>query len=187
MAASILQLLFVYEAKSRPDPISMIPTAIRRFFFPSLDKRFFIRLLLVASICYLIFGYLLIPLRIQGSSMEPTYHDRSFAFCWRLRYAFSPPKRFDVVTVRYSGKSVMLLKRVVALQGETVEFRKGVLYVNGNAIEEPYVYHRSDWELPPRTVAPGHVYVVGDNRGTPMAHHRFGEVSIERIIGGIFP
>ena len=81
----------------------------------------------------------------------------------------------------------MLLKRVVALQGETIEFRNGMLYVNGNSIEEPYVRHRSGWELPLRTVAPGHVYVVGDNRGTPMTQHRFGEVDMNRIVGGVFP
>jgi signal peptidase I len=163
----------------------MPSTPIRRFLFPSLNKRFLIRLILVALACYLIFGHLLIPLRIQGLSMDPTYRNGSFAFCLRLRYLFSQPERFDVVTVRFSGRSVMLLKRIVALPGETVEFRKGILYVNGNLIEEPYVRHRSDWELPPRTIAPGHVYVVGDNRGTPMAVHKFGEINMNRIVGGV--
>jgi len=79
----------------------------------------------------------------------------------------------------------MLLKRVVALPGETVEFREGELYVDGNLIEEPYVHHRSNWELPPRTVAPGHIYVVGDNRGTPMVRHKFGEINMNRIVGGV--
>ncbi len=81
----------------------------------------------------------------------------------------------------------MLLKRVVALQGETVEFRKGVLYVNGNLIEEPYVRHRSDWQLPPRMIELGHVYVVGDNRGTSMDRHRFGEINMNRVVGGVIP
>jgi len=79
----------------------------------------------------------------------------------------------------------MLLKRVVALQGETVEFRVGKLYVNGNLLEEPYVIHQSNWELTPRTIAPGHVYVIGDNRGTSMARHRFGQVNMNRIVGGV--
>jgi signal peptidase I len=117
--------------------------------------------------------------------MEPTYHNGSFTFCWRPQYLFSPPERFDVVAVRFSGRRVMLLKRVVALPGETVEFRAGDLYVDGNLIEEPYVHHRSNWELPPRTVALGHVYVVGDNRGTPMALHKFGEINMNRIVGGV--
>ncbi len=81
----------------------------------------------------------------------------------------------------------MLLKRVVAKEGETVEFRKGRLYVNGKLIDEPYIYNKSDWELPERTIASGHVYVVGDNRGTAMASHRFGQVNINRIVGGVFP
>ncbi len=79
----------------------------------------------------------------------------------------------------------MLLKRVIAVQGETVEFREGKLYVDGNLIEEPYVIHGSDWDLTPRTIAQGHVYVVGDNRGTPMARHRFGQVDMNRIVGGV--
>ena len=166
---------------------TMSSNPIRRFFFPALNKRYCIRLILVALICYVIFGHLLIPLRIQGISMEPTYHDRSFAFSWRLEYLFSPPERFDVVTLRFSGRRVMLLKRIVALEGETVEFRKGLLYVNGNVINEPYVRYPSDWQLPPRTITPGHVYVAGDNRGTDMARHQFGEIHIKRIVGGVFP
>ena len=80
----------------------------------------------------------------------------------------------------------MLLKRIIALPGETVAFRQGVLYVNGIRIEEPYVHHHSDWDLAPRKVAPGHIYVVGDNRGTSMARHRFGQVVMDRIVGGVF-
>ncbi len=80
----------------------------------------------------------------------------------------------------------MLLKRIIALPGETVAFRQGLLYVNGIQVEEPYVHYRSDWNLAPRKVAPGHVYVVGDNRGTSMTRHRFGQVVMDRIVGGVF-
>jgi signal peptidase I len=163
----------------------MSSSLIHKFLFPTLNRRFFIRLILIAFTCYLIFGHLLIPLHIEGLSMEPTYHDGSFAFCWRPQYLFSSPERFDVVAVRFSGRRVMLLKRIVALPGETVEFREGELYVDGNLIEESYVHHRENWELPPRTVASGHVYVVGDNRGTPMSLHKFGEVNMNRIVGGV--
>ena len=163
----------------------MIPDTFRKFFFPSITKRYLVRLILVALGSYFLFGYLLIPLSIQGKSMEPSYHDGSFTFCWRLRYAFSSPVRFDVVTVRFSGTKVMLLKRVVGLQGETIEFRKGRLYVNGSMVEEPYVRYQSDWVLEPRKVSPGHVYVVGDNRGTSMDRHQFGEVNLNRIAGGV--
>lgn len=97
----------------------------------------------------------------------------------------SPPKRADVVAIRFSGTRVMLLKRVIAVEGETLEFRKGLLYINGLHTLEPYVRHQSDWNLTPRTVAPGHVYVIGDNRGMSMDSHQFGEVSMLRIVGGV--
>lgn len=144
-----------------------------------------LRLIAVGVTAYLLFGYLLIPLHIQGKSMEPTYQDRSFGFCWRLRYAFSSPKPFDVVAVRFSGTRVMLLKRVIAVEGETIEFRQGVLYINGHRTPEPYVRHQSEWDLAPRTVAPGHVYVIGDNRGISMDRHQFGEVRLLRVAGGV--
>ncbi len=163
----------------------MLSGFVQRFLFPSLTRRFFIRILLVALASYLVFGYLLIPLRIQGISMEPTYQDGSFAFCWRPKYLLSPPERFDVVAVRYAGRHVMLLKRIVALEGETIEFRQGDLYVNDTLIPEPYVMHHSSWDLPPRRVAPGKVYIVGDNRGTLMKRHRFGQVNMNRIVGGV--
>ncbi|PIE56387.1 MAG: signal peptidase I [Desulfobulbus propionicus] len=159
----------------------------RNFFFPVIDRLFVLRLVVVVILCVVVFRYLLIPLRIRGQSMEPTYTDRSFAFCWRLHYVFSEIQRFDVVAVRFAGRKVMLLKRVVALPGETVAFHRGVLFVNAKPLDEPYVVFPSDWELKERTVAAGHVYVIGDNRGTAMAAHRFGQVSVERIVGGVFP
>ena len=107
---------------------------LHNFFLPSLTRKFLIRVTLVAIVTYLIFSYLLIPLRIQGQSMEPTYRDGGFAFCWRPMYFLSSPKRFDIVAVRYAGRRVMLLKRIIGLPGETVEFRRGDLYINGRRI-----------------------------------------------------
>jgi signal peptidase I len=163
----------------------MIPEPVRKFFLPTWNRGYIVRLVLVGLICYVVFGHLLLPLRIQGVSMEPTYHDGSFAFCWRLKYFFSVPERFDVVTVRFSGRRVMLLKRIVAFEGETVEIRAGDLLVNGKIIEEPYVRFRAEWDLPPRLVSAGHIYVIGDNRGSSIDRHRFGAVKLTRIVGGV--
>jgi len=119
--------------------------------------------------------------------MEPTYDDGSFALCWRLQYLFSLPKRGDVVTVRFSGKNVLLLKRIVGLAGDTVSFQTGQLFINQKPVSEPYVINNSKWQLAERIVKPDHVYVVGDNRGTSMQRHKFGQVKSKRIIGGVIP
>lgn len=115
--------------------------------------------------------------------MEPTYRNGGFTFCWKLRYIFSDPKRYDVVAVRFAGSRVMLLKRVVAVEGERVEFRDGKLFVDGKGIDEPYVRYPCNWNLAPRQVEKDCVYVVGDNRSMPIENHHFGQAPIKRIIG----
>ena len=162
-----------------------IANRVKRFFFPSLNRGYLRRVIFLGLGSYLIFSYLLIPIHIEGQSMEPTYHDSSFNFCWTLKYTFSPVERFDVVTVRFTGRSVMLLKRIIGLPGDTLEFKEGILYIDGKRVPEPYVQHRLPWNLAPRKIADGHVYVVGDNRSTTMSRHRFGQVKIDRIVGGV--
>jgi signal peptidase I len=116
--------------------------------------------------------------------MAPTYQDGDINFCWRLRYLLSAPERHDVVAIHLAGNKVVLLKRVVALEGEHVEFRHGKLMIDGIEIEEPYLSRPCDWNLEGRRVKKGCVYVVGDNRAMPMANHYFGQTSVGRIIGG---
>jgi len=115
--------------------------------------------------------------------MEPTYHNGSVNFLWKPHYLFSGPKRHDVVAVRFAGDRVMLLKRVIALEGETVEFRNGRLFVDGGEVKEPYARYSCNWNLPPRQVEKNCVYVVGDNRNMPIEDHHFGQASMKRIMG----
>lgn len=156
---------------------------IRQFFLPSITPKFLIRISLVALLAYLFFGHLCIPFAIRGISMEPTYHHGGFNFCWRVPYLFSEPKRHDVVAVRFAGSKVMLLKRVVALEDEQVEFRDGKLYVDGKEMDEPYVRFPCDWNLSPRRVEKDCVYVIGDNRNMSIESHHFGQASKSRLMG----
>ena len=156
---------------------------IQQFLFPELNRKFLVRVLVVGICAFVLFSYILIPFRVIGFSMEPTYRDGDVNFSFALKYVFAPPERFDVVTVRLSGTRVMLLKRIVALPGETVAFENGYLMINGQKMVEPYVSDRHPWNLELRTVKEGHVYVVGDNRNVPMRTHDFGQTPIHRITG----
>jgi signal peptidase I len=162
----------------------IVRTGLKQFFLPKLTKRYLFRVFFVALFFFLILKFVFLPIRIHGKSMEPTYRDGGFNLCFKLKYVFSKPKIKDVVAIRLAGERVLLLKRVVALQGDTVEFQDGVLIVNGKKIDEPYRVFYSDWNLAPRTVDKGNVYVVGDNRGVPIHVHQFGQTSAKRIIGG---
>jgi len=115
--------------------------------------------------------------------MEPTYMNGSLNFCFRLKYLYAVPQRRDVVVIRMAGEKIMLLKRIVALEGDSVAFQNGRLWVNAKPVDESYIHFTTDWNLPPRTVKKRHVYVVGDNRNVPMAKHQFGQTSTQRIIG----
>jgi signal peptidase I len=77
----------------------------------------------------------------------------------------------------------MLLKRVVAREGEQVEFLNGKLFVDDQEVKEPYVRFPCNWNLPPRRIEKDCVYVVGDNRNMPIETHHFGQASKTRIIG----
>ena len=116
--------------------------------------------------------------------MEPTYGSIGFTFCWCPAFFFSKPKRGQVVIIKYIGRKMLLLKRVVALEGDTVEFRKGVLLVNGEPFKGGWQEKGPcDWQLEERTVEPGNVYVVGDNRSVDINEHIFGQVPASRVIG----
>lgn len=154
-----------------------------RLFAPRLDRWFLPRMILVALAAYLFFGHVCLPAVAHGHSMEPTYRNGQVLFCWRPRAWLGRIGRGDVVMVRFSGHRVMLLKRVVALAGETVAFAEGRLWVDGIPVDEPYVVLGSDWEMTPRQVPEGHVYVVGDNRAMPIDDHQFGSVAVERLVG----
>ncbi|MEJ2422802.1 MAG: signal peptidase I [Acidobacteriota bacterium] len=156
---------------------------LRQFLFPKITARYLLRVAVVSVVAYLFFAYVCTPFMVRGQSMESTYRNGEFDFLWKPAFLFSGPRRGDVVALRLAGEHVVFLKRVVALSGDEVAFRHGVLYRNGLAVDEPYVKGPCRWNLPPRRVLPGNVYVVGDNRSMPMAEHDFGQTSESRIVG----
>jgi signal peptidase I len=117
--------------------------------------------------------------------MAPTYDDGSFNLCWRGRYLWSEPQRGDIVVLRFAGERELLLKRVLALAGDTIAFRDDTLLVNGALVTEPYVHGQSSWNFEPRRVESGKVFVAGDNRAVPMERYHFGQIDQERIMGGL--
>ena len=158
--------------------------AVKEFFFPKLTKMVLLRMSLVVISAILLFGFVLRPCFINGESMQPAYDRSGLVFCNLLRYRYKKLQRGDVVVISYFGRRY-LLKRIIALAGEEVEFRNGTVFINGEKLDEPYVRYRGNWNIKPLTVAPGHCFVVGDNRAQHPGEHVFGEVRLERIAGGL--
>ena len=157
---------------------------IHSFFVPSFNSRFFLRLAILVVTTVVLCRYVVTPAFTNGVSMEPTYGSGQFVPIWRPSFWFSEPAAGQVVMIRYAGENVMLLKRVVAVAGQTVEFRNGTLLIDGEECREPWAsLTECDWNMPPRTVPEGEVYVVGDNRSMLIDSHVFGHVPIDRIVG----
>ncbi len=146
-----------------------------------------IRIVMLIVLVFLVRHYVLLPVRIVGPSMLPTYQEHGVNFVNRLAYLHAEPQRGDVVAIRYAGEHRLLMKRVLGLPGETIEFRNGQVFINGAHLPEPYLTtnYPSTWTIPLETIKPGYYYVVGDNRTMPEQLHTKGEAARERIVGKI--
>jgi signal peptidase I len=142
-----------------------------------------VRASVLALVAVIVFKFILLPVRVTGGSMEPTYHDHRINFINRLAYWNHAPQRGDVVGIRYAGRSVMLLKRIVGCPGELVGFQYGRVTINGSPLDEPYVKLPSDWNRYPVQLGDDEYFVVGDNRSMPMENHMFGIAKRDRIVG----
>jgi signal peptidase I len=144
-----------------------------------------VRVAILVVTCFIVFKFILIPIRVEGVSMLPTYKGGRINFVNRLAYAFHEPERGDVVAIRLAGPSIMYMKRIIGKPGETIAFHDGHTYINGQPLEEPYVKTEWSWEQAPRTLADDEYYFVGDNRSMPMQDHEQGRAHRNRIVGKV--
>ena len=142
-----------------------------------------VRVAVLIVTCIVVFNFILLPARIEGISMLPTYQDRSVNFVNRLAYRWHEPQRGDVVGIRLAGPHVMYMKRIIGLPGETVAFVDGRVLINGEVLDEPYEKTPCDWNCPPVKLGPDEYFVVGDNRTMPWQEHEFGRATRDRIVG----
>ncbi|MCD8256517.1 MAG: signal peptidase I [Oscillospiraceae bacterium] len=156
----------------------------------------------MAAVVFVLFRFIFGIGLISGDSMEPALHEGEFMFFRRICYT---PERGDVVLCRpdfYKSRTEaneMLLKRVIAVGGDTIDidYETGDVLVNGAVLEESYIAEKIDLagytrENPnpnyvdfPYTVDEGCVFVMGDNRNYSIDSrlYFFGEVPKDDIVG----
>ena len=121
--------------------------------------------------------------QVSGLSMEPHIGTGEFVVIDTLSYRLGAPKRGDIVAFRHGGDSEAYLKRIVALPGEHVEIRRGIVMIDGKALTEPYVRYRDSGSEAEETVPPAEYYVLGDNRSNSDDSRDWGFVAASAIIG----
>ena len=121
---------------------------------------------------------------IHGPSMQPNLHYAQRVMVEKITYRFlEGPRRGDVVVVDVPGEVEPLIKRVVALPGETVEVRGGRVFIDGQHQEELWTTRQGGPDHPPTPVPASHVFVLGDNRASSRDSRAFGPVSMDQIVG----
>lgn len=123
-------------------------------------------LLLVFAVSWVFFAVNYFAVKVDGISMEGTLHDGDFIYA----FVSSNPRRGNIVVIDtgeldINGNKKIIIKRVIALGGDTVELKSGVLYLNGEKVDEPYVEsaRRDDTNLKV-DIPEGHMFFMGDNR-----------------------
>ncbi|HEY9084666.1 MAG TPA: signal peptidase I [Candidatus Tyrphobacter sp.] len=150
----------------------------------------------IALLCVLIAAFFVRTPQVSGRSMEPQIDSGEYVLIDTLAYRFMRPTRGDIVAFRHGdsesgSSSSVYIKRIIGIPGNRIEIRRGIVFVNGRRIREPYVRFRDRRSFPATLVPPNSVYVLGDNRADSEDSRVFGCVPESALIGkalaGIWP
>lgn len=115
---------------------------------------------------------------VTGISMRPGLENGDIVFAERLSAFWRPPSCKDMVCFKTPGMPGILIKRIVAIPGDSVSIAEGTLIINGIRQEEPYINGpMGGWNrLDPQVVAEGRYFVLGDNRDQSVDSRSFGSI-----------
>ena len=147
-------------------------------------------------VAFLVRTFVLAHFVVDGHSMDYTLHDGDRVFVNKLSYRLHDPNRGDVVVLHEINGATErdLIKRVIALEGETIEVRNCVVLIDGVELVEPYLDPEivtpgnCGGEYGPAAVPDDHVFVMGDNRAGSQdsRSENVGPIDEDDIVGSAF-
>lgn len=146
-------------------------------------------------VVFLLQSFVIRPVQVKGNSMYPELNDGAVGFSNVLGYKVDNLKRFDIAIIYVAEKDEYLVKRVIGLPGETVSYKDGLLYINGNYVSEDFLDHNyvSSFngtfmaDVAPITLGADEYYCLGDNRPHSSDSRYYGPFKKENIISkGVF-
>jgi len=145
-------------------------------------KNYFRELLpyfIIILVVVLIKTFVVSPIRVNGTSMDPTLNDKDIMLLDEISYRFSDIERFDIVVVKEEDE--YLIKRVIGLPGETVEYKNDKLYIDGKYVKEDFK-HKETFDFS-TTLGKDEYFIMGDNRTNSTDSRVFGPISRDKIMG----
>jgi signal peptidase I len=153
---------------------------------------FVFMLLAAVALAWLIRTFVVEPYVIPSGSLIPTIQIGDQVLVNKFVYRFGDPKYRDIVVLDDpTGETPMLIKRVIALGGQTVDLRDGKVVVDGTPLDEPYTYGQPSLPGDPRFVYPlvlpkDTVWVMGDNRTQSKDSRWLGPLPLASVHGKAF-
>ncbi len=141
----------------------------------------------------LVRGFVVEPVRVRSDSMEPTLPAGAVLLIDKVSFVARQPRRGDIVVTDDPRTGEAIVKRVVAIAGDSVGIDDGQLIVNGANVIEDYIDNDNmdGFFTGPDVVPAGHVFLLGDNRDTSSDSRAFGPVPIDdldgRVLATIWP
>lgn len=129
------------------------------------------------------------PSVIPSPSMLPTIQEQDRVLVDKLFFKWTGLHRDDIIVFlpppeAHSKKD--FIKRIIGLPGETLEIKNGEVYINGNALKEPFELQPPDYTYGPVTIPANSYFVLGDNRNNSGDSHMWGFLPKQNIIGRAF-
>lgn len=150
----------------------------------SVLREFVETLLFTLLIYFLIRTFLFENYRVVGHSMDPTLADEQYLVVCKFLYRLQEPQRGDIVVFRDArGGDRKLIKRIVGMPGESVEVKNGLVYVNGQSLDEPYIMEQPRYSQQSSVLPEGEYFVLGDNRNNSSDSHNWGSLPEDAIVG----
>jgi signal peptidase I len=142
-----------------------------------------IETLALAGILFLGINAVSARVRVDGFSMIPTLEDGEFVLVSKINYRLGAVERGDIIVFHFPmDPEQELIKRVIGLPGDTISAQNGIVSVNGQALNEPYIaaapMYSGEW-----TVPDGQLFVLGDNRNDSSDSHSWGYLPFEKVVG----
>jgi len=145
-------------------------------------------LALSVLIAIVVILFLYQPVKVEGTSMQPSLinQERIFINKFVYRFGLADIGRGDTVVFWFPGDpSKSYIKRIIGVPGDTVEIRSGMVFVNSKQLSEPYVIedYRDGVSMASRTIEPDHYFVLGDHRNSSNDSRNWGTVPRNDIYG----
>ena len=143
----------------------------------------FAKIILFVIVILFIITYVFSLQNTIGSSMEPNIKDGDILLLNKFKYRFLDIKRGDIIAFSHEDTNYMV-KRVIGLPGETLEYKNQELYINDKKVEEDYLDDDVVMEdIDKVTIPSDSYYVLGDNRAHSTDSREFGFIKKNQILG----